>query len=112
MNFEKHRTILEEYTQKQGEQGTKEYGLKKNSFSIDGLPSVALLRNKDKIIQQDLQEGYFFGKEVPNGVAPGEYKTLSHSKKMRQEGFVTFAVGLLVGSVVTSLYCKYVTEQA
>ncbi|KAL3918267.1 MAG: hypothetical protein SGARI_007511, partial [Bacillariaceae sp.] len=75
MEFEKYRKILDEYSAKLGVKGMEEYGLKKNSFSIDGLPSLGLLRNKDKTIEMDPQEGYIFGKEVAEGgVANLDYK--------------------------------------
>ncbi|KAL3896755.1 MAG: hypothetical protein SGARI_007090 [Bacillariaceae sp.] len=97
----------------------EEYGLKKNSFSIDGLPSLGLIRNKDKTIEMDPQEGYIYGKEVTEGgVANLDYKVppqkrILHSNMMMtsQEGLVMLAVGALLGSVISGLYFQYVHEQ-
>lgn len=67
MNFEKYRKTLDEYTTKAGKEGIAEYRILKNSFSIDGLPSLAHLhpRNASLKIEPMWQDGYFHGKVDP-----------------------------------------------
>ena len=78
MTFQYYRNILNEYTEKKGVEGMKEYRLRKNSFSIDGLPSLAHLDESllhvdqdgkgntidDSAIIEDPDEGYIYGKIV------------------------------------------------
>mmetsp|Transcript_23521 Transcript_23521/g.55743 ORF Transcript_23521/g.55743 Transcript_23521/m.55743 type:complete len:287 (-) Transcript_23521:91-951(-) len=77
MTFQSNRNILNEYTDKKGIEGMKEYRLKKNSFSIDGLPSLSHLDETlldvdkdgkgnidDSVIIEDPDEGYIYGKIV------------------------------------------------
>ena len=80
MTFQSYRNILNEYTDKKGIEGMKEYRLRKNSFSIDGLPSLAHLDETllfdmkkegekgdiidDGVIIEDPDEGYIYGKIV------------------------------------------------
>ena len=115
MHFEKYRKTLDEYSERKGVKGMDEYGLQKNCFSIDGLPSLGLLRNKDKTIEMDPQAGYIYGKEVVGGVGTLDYKVhrkgLNHSKMMSQEGLVMLAAGALLGSAISGLYFQYFHEQ-
>lgn len=64
MHYEKTRKILDEYSERKGVEGMKDYCLTKNSFSIDGLYSIAHLRNPDKTIAANPHDGYIFGEEV------------------------------------------------
>ena len=111
MQFEKYRKILDEYTEKKGEEGMNEYGVYKNSFSIDGLPSLGLIRNKDKAIAPNPQDGYILGKEVASGGSTSAYsiprKGLRRTYLNSQEGLVMLAVGTLLGSAVSGLYYQY-----
>ena len=111
MHFEKYRNILEEFTEKKGEEGMKDYGVYKNSFSIDGLPSLGLMRNKDKSIAPNPQDGYIFGKEVESGGTTSAYiipnNGLRRSYLTSQEGLVMLAVGTLLGSAISGLYFQY-----
>jgi hypothetical protein len=61
MTFESHRTILDEYTDVKGKEGMVKYAILKNAFSIDNMPSIAHLVNKDTLIEATSEEGYFFG---------------------------------------------------
>ena len=111
MKFEKYRKILDEFTEKKGEEGMNEYGVYKNSFSIDGLPSLGLIRNKDKAIVPNPQDGYIFGKEVENGGTASAYaipnRGLRRSYLISQEGLIMIAVGALLGSAISGVYFQH-----
>lgn len=62
MKFEKYRETLYEWTEKKGKGGIFDYITLKNSFSIDGLPSLALLREDAPATKPILEEGYVVGK--------------------------------------------------
>jgi Pyridoxamine 5'-phosphate oxidase len=65
MEFSKFRSTLHEYNEREGKVGMFNYMTLKNSFSIDGLPSVALLRkDAPPNIGPVYDSGYIFGKEV------------------------------------------------
>lgn len=61
MTYQKTRSTLHEYTDRKGLEGMKDYCIQKNSFSIDGLASVAQLRFRDKIIVPKPEEGFIYG---------------------------------------------------
>jgi Pyridoxamine 5'-phosphate oxidase len=62
-DFVKQRTTLDEYTAKEGPQGIFDYQTLKNSYSIDGLPSLALCRQKaPRDVVPVREEGFVFGK--------------------------------------------------
>jgi hypothetical protein len=122
MKYEKQRKTLEEYTVravKEGDEGLTEYCLRKNSFSIDGLPSLALVRYPDKTIVQDEQDGYVFGKEIDGDADPDTttFKTVVKKKSssslfssISQEGIVMLTVGTLLGSVITSVCFSFLRK--
>ena len=65
MEFTKFRSTLHEYNEREGKVGMFNYMTLKNSFSIDGLPSVALLRkDAPPNIEPISESGYILGKEV------------------------------------------------
>jgi Pyridoxamine 5'-phosphate oxidase len=65
MEFTKFRSTLTEVTEKEGKEGISKYITLKNSYSIDGLPSLALLRkDAPPNVVPVLEEGYVMGKEV------------------------------------------------
>jgi hypothetical protein len=116
MLFEKQRKTLEESAERavrDGDEGLHGYCLLKNSFSIDGLPSLALVRYPDKTIVKDEQDGYFHGKEIddsnPDGTSRPLIKKspLSPAKGVSQEGIMMLAIGTLLGSVISGVcfYC-------
>ena len=113
MKFEKYRQTLNEYTEKAGQDGMDAMCLKKNSYSIDGLPSLGLLRNSGKRIEQDRQEGYYYGKEVKEETPhnrPEKNWTVPTPKTMDQRYNISYlAAAALLGAVVSWAYfhCKY-----
>jgi Pyridoxamine 5'-phosphate oxidase len=65
MEFTKFRSTLTEVTEKEGKEGMSKYITLKNSYSIDGLPSLALLRkDAPPNVVPVLEEGYILGKEI------------------------------------------------
>lgn len=67
MTYQKTRTTLDEYAERKGMEGMKDYCLYNNSFSIDGLPSVAQLRNPNVTIVPKPEDGYIHGEAVSTG---------------------------------------------
>jgi Pyridoxamine 5'-phosphate oxidase len=69
-DFVKQRTTLDEYAAKEGPQGIFDYQTLKNSYSIDGLPSLALCRQKaPRDVVPVVEDGFVFGKvAATNGV--------------------------------------------
>jgi hypothetical protein len=116
MAFEKHRKVLDQYTEKQGEEGMKDYCLKKNSFSIDGLPSLALRRNKNTIIVPKHEAGYIYGEvaEANAGATDGGLKrgmpiptsrTRSEGKiALLGMGAAVFISGVIGGAILIAKY--------
>ena len=108
MHFDKQRRILAEYTERKGMEGMKDYCLEKNSFSIDGLSSIAHLRFPTKIIVTNPQDGYIHGEVV----SPGDPRAskANHKKALQslrpkasivsQNSILIFIVGALFGYLV------------
>lgn len=67
MEYVKTRQILDEYCERKGMEGMKEYSLEKNSFSIDGLASLAHQRHPTQRIVPNPQEGYILGRRAVAG---------------------------------------------
>ena len=75
LHFEKYRQTLEEFTQKKGKEGMIDYRVLKNSFSIDGLPSLSIYsykgqKDKKQIVPKP-ENGYIFGELAENGETNG-----------------------------------------
>jgi Pyridoxamine 5'-phosphate oxidase len=62
MEFKKNRSTLDDITEKEGKVGIFNYNTLKNSFSIDGLPSLALLRKDAPNVEPVAEEGFILGK--------------------------------------------------
>jgi hypothetical protein len=117
MEFTKFRTTLHEYNEREGKVGMFNYMTLKNSFSIDGLPSVALLRKgAPPNIEPVYESGYIYGKELVQQENSG--KNLKPKFKLRQyrpsilskqryvqnrdlavAAMIVFATGMVVGFV-------------
>lgn len=117
MDFIKYRSTLDEWTEKAGKAGISDYVTKKNSFSIDGLPSLALLREDCPLhIEPVVEDGYIFGKVVDTNSslpATATNSAIEEARKMHARGrsnfrndgmmvqfvvlVVTFVTGVLVG---------------
>jgi hypothetical protein len=86
LDFVKHRHTLQEWAVKLGRDGVGEYLTHKNSFSIDGLPSLALLSTDGpKRIVPVAKDGYIFGEVVTNEVtsAPAMADAVELARRMR-----------------------------
>lgn len=110
MTYQKTRATLDEFAERKGLEGVKDYCLFNNSFSIDGLPSVAQLRNPNVKIVPKPEDGYIHG-EVSGGSASnaGPSKLVSfHSTRKDQtlttntvmRGILCFIVGAFFGCFV------------
>merc|ERR1719310_518108 len=64
MKYQKSRSTLDDFAKKKGFEAMQEYCIYKNSFSIDGLPSLAIYRNKDDVIIPKPEGGYIFGRRL------------------------------------------------
>jgi hypothetical protein len=114
MEFQKYRSTLEEFTCREGKTGMFNYCTKKNSFSIDGLPSLALLRNDaPKYVEPSAEDGYIFGKVVDtplhnNAVAEARKIHAASTKGILQIcpadlwllGSVMFVTGTVTGIIL------------
>ena len=121
MEFTKFRSTLHEYNERAGKVGMFNYMTEKNSFSIDGLPSVALLRkDAPPNIEPIYESGYILGKETAQQgnagkVSKGKFKlqhyrqsVLSKQIYVRSQDLVLaaliiFVTGIVIG-VVTVQY--------
>jgi hypothetical protein len=121
MEFKKFRTTLHEYNEREGKVGMFNYMTLKNSFSIDGLPSVALLRkDAPPNIEPIYESGYIFGKEVASQEKSKKnskqsfqlqhYQPLLMSKQIYVKNrdlvvaaMIVFAAGVVIG-IVTVRY--------
>jgi hypothetical protein len=61
MEFKKYRSTLNEVNENAGKIGVFDYNTLKNSFSIDGLPSLALLRKNAPTVEPVAEEGFIHG---------------------------------------------------
>lgn len=64
LEFVKFRNTLAEYNVRAGVEGMRDYCTLKNSFSIDGLPSLALLRKGAPPVEPVPEDGFIHGKQV------------------------------------------------
>jgi len=85
MEFIKHRKTLDEFFEKKGPQGSADYQTLNNSFSIDGLPSLALLREDAPAVVPVEEDGFIRGKVVDDKVRDGA----SQKRKMDLPKFLT-----------------------
>jgi len=66
MRFDRYRETLNEYFDKKGCDGAKQYQIEKNSFSIDGMKSLThwnVDSSREKVLSIS-KDGYYFGKIV------------------------------------------------
>lgn len=62
MSFEKYRQTGKEWCENKGKDGMFDYATQKNCFSIDGLPSLGLLRKDCPFIEPVAEDGFILGK--------------------------------------------------
>jgi hypothetical protein len=110
MDFVKYRSTLEESTVKAGKDGMYEYTTKRNSYSIDGLPSLALLRaDGPRCVEPVVEDGFIIGNvaDMPTSKdAVVEARKMHAQKAFKVElslfhfvivAVVMFATGVAVG---------------
>jgi len=83
LEFQKYRTTLDEITEKEGPDGIFDYCTKKNSFSIDGLPSLALLRKKAPNVKIVKEEGYYFGNVIHGESGPSPSAHIDYAAQIQ-----------------------------
>ena len=122
MEFVKYRSTLNDVTAENGKMGMYNYMTKKNSYSIDGLPSLALLRlDGPKHVEPVVEDGFIYGKVVTNKATTNtkDYYSMEQAiikmHKRRKNYYkvdvsllhlligvvVTFAIGVIVGPTLT-----------
>jgi hypothetical protein len=106
MKFEKYRETLDEWTENKGKEGIFDYHTLKNSYSIDGLPSLALLREESPSTEPFLEDGYVLGrpsKGPKHGLQLNAYKrsfiihTLGSDQRAVVFMLLPFIFGVLIG---------------
>lgn len=112
MEFKKHRRTLEETNEREGKVGIFNYSTLKNSFSIDGLPSLALLRKDAPNVEPVAEGGFIHGKAneraLPDTtprpfklqVYKGPAKLRIHLRDLVMAGVSIFVAGLVAGMYV------------
>jgi hypothetical protein len=118
MDFVKFRTTLTECNEREGKEGVFKYKTLKNSYSIDGLPSLALLRkDAPPNIVPIYEDGYILGKEgtqnIKNSTQSLQFQQY-HPSIMSKRLYVsvrdlvvivtmTFISGLIVGRYIIKI---------
>lgn len=117
MEFRKMRSILDEYVAKKGKEGMNQYVTKKNSYSIDGLPSIGLMRKNAPNVVPYQEDGYVYGKVLDKSDDKQQKITWDvaiHTRKQRRVSrfwpvvqqigvvAVTFLAGIVVGQTLQS----------
>lgn len=107
MNYQKTRSTLNEFAERTGYEGMQEYCLYNNSFSIDGLPSLAINRNKDDVIIPKPENGYIHGERLSSDSAEVKKAFAFAAPSGQQKSFLdlrmtfVFLVGAIFGSCFT-----------
>jgi hypothetical protein len=110
MEFQKYRTTLDEFVEKQGQKGMFDYTTKKNSFSIDGLPSLGQLRHDAPTIEACPEEGYIYGKIIRQSGAHVILQSKSPQTTSLRTYYLVlfvlsiFVLGVSVGAMLFPLY--------
>jgi hypothetical protein len=106
MKFEKYRETLHELTDKLGKERIFDLHTLQNSYSIDGLPSLALLREECPPTEPFLEEGYVRGRPSKGPKHGLQLSAYNHSLITDFLGFdqrsivlvlVPFILGVLIG---------------
>lgn len=113
MEFRQYRTTLEDWSGKKGHEAMHAYVTLKNSFSIDGLPSLGLLRSDAPNVEPVLEEGYVLGKSVNKPSVTSRIAIWASSATQRYiqlsvrdvvlGGCVLFGAGVVVGRYISLL---------
>ena len=97
MEFVKYRKTLDEFSEKLGARGIFEAHTRYNSFSIDGLPSLALLRkDAPKNVVPVEEEGFVRGEVVEHGGDTAKPKSCKLKSPTNARKFDRVALNLLI----------------
>lgn len=104
------RTTLREFSDGKGEQGMVVYRGFKNSYSIDGLPSIGQILMKQYPTSVCRENGYYFAKYDGNWL--GKLQTMAKMFYIAglsgyYRDMAAIAVGLIVGSLGTLFVCRH-----
>jgi hypothetical protein len=100
MSFVKYRSTLDEWCDKRDRHDMMEYMTTNNSFSIDGLPSLALFRkDAPTTIEPFEEDGYVHGKVVINGGMNRRFKNKIQGIPAFMNRIVLRKIDLLLASV-------------
>lgn len=109
--FKSHRTTLDDTTDKKGCEGIKEYRKLKNSYSIDGMPSIAQLELAAGGLaptEIEWKDGYIYVKEYGTSwwkqfVVSATIKWSFFKPTISYRDVMFFSVGLAVGTLAVHL---------
>eukprot|EP00980_Cylindrotheca_fusiformis_P001369 scaffold343_cov94-Cylindrotheca_fusiformis.AAC.5 len=108
MKFESYRQILKNKTEGQGRQKMLDYNIKMNSFSIDGMLSIGVLRTEREQagyrIMRKPTDGYVYGVKVPKNSLGSVMEDLKN-KVQSQLKFDLYGFSmLLLGAALATLF--------
>lgn len=119
MTYQRTRATLDEFSHRKGNDGMQDYCVYNNSFSIDGLPSVAQLRNPNATIGAKPEAGYIHGEIVANEqprtkLVPCSITNQTISLKSTQMlllGFLLFVSGIIFAVEILPLFPSIVSGE-
>lgn len=105
MQFDNYRQVLNNWTESRGTQGMLDYGIEKNSYSIDGIASLAILRSKNdkdyKIVPKP-KDGYIHGVKLPRNALLSMIDDIASEVQRHQTvdlyGLSMFILGVLAAT--------------
>lgn len=116
MNFDRYRTTLDDWCENKGQDGIEQYSLTKNSFSIDGMPSIAVIKlrqytGENYRINPKPTDGYVYGEKVrANEMLSWILNTrdeLGHYLLVRNYGPSMFLFGVITALVVQLFLAQF-----
>jgi hypothetical protein len=115
MTYQRTRSTLDEFSHRKGKEGMQDYCVYNNSFSIDGLPSVAQLRNPNATIGAKPEAGYIHGEIVADQkpttkLVPYSIRNQTISSSLKSTlmilflGFLVFVSGIIFALEILPLF--------
>ncbi|KAL3944754.1 MAG: hypothetical protein SGBAC_001173 [Bacillariaceae sp.] len=107
-SFDRYRTKLDDWCENKGAEGIADYSLTKNSFSIDGMPSLAVLKSQQGSSQYRINpkptDGYIHGEKAPPNrllsMVLNLQHDISHQLFVRNYGLSMFLCGMATACVL------------
>jgi len=115
MNFDHYRTKLDDWCENKGPEGIADYSLTKNSFSIDGMPSIAVIKSQQDKSQYRINpkptDGYIYGEKIPTNRLMSLVLNIRHEIRrylfVRNHGAVMFLCGMIIAQVLQWLLVHF-----